>query len=260
MLKKTLLILILAASNAFAQQAPDATKEATKSDQRGSDKLDIKKLEQKYWAAKDDDFSVVQNRRYVKANRFYLTGTVGVPFNDAYSTGTVQGLDFGYFWNERWGVEGQYLNASMTENDSTKQFQNTYKVYPDHNVLKATEFVSGVWVPLYAKMSWLDKAIIYFDMGVTLGAGNVQYAIKKSQGDENQNALGVKLGVFQQIFFSEHFALRADLTNTWSNQNQAHYYTPGSVVNGQPVSFTEQSTGSKTVNDTQLLFGLTYWF
>ena len=63
MFKKTILLFILAASQAFAQPGDNSSNDQ----QRGSDKLDIKKLEQKYWAAKDDDFSVVQNRRYVKA-------------------------------------------------------------------------------------------------------------------------------------------------------------------------------------------------
>src|SRR5687768_17351365 len=35
-----------------------------------SEKLDIQGLEEKYWAPKDTDFSVVQNRTYTKAKRF----------------------------------------------------------------------------------------------------------------------------------------------------------------------------------------------
>ncbi|MBO9665540.1 MAG: outer membrane beta-barrel domain-containing protein [Bdellovibrio sp.] len=246
MFKKTILLFILASTQAFAQNAP-AQKE-----QRGSDKLDIKKLEDKYWAAKDEDFSVVQNRRYVKADRFYLTVRGGIPFNDAYSTGTIFGADFGYFFNERWGVELSYNNANMKNNDATDQFITQYGAIPNHNVYQSSYFVSGIWVPFYAKMSALDKAIIYFDMGVSLGLGNVNYEIQKEEGNETKTAFGYKLGIFQQIFFTEHFALRADLINQWSNQDQLTYKT-------NPGAFGPRDQGSEMVNDTSLMIGITYW-
>jgi outer membrane beta-barrel protein len=258
MLKKSLLIFILMTAQAFAQTAKQPAPAPT--EQRGSDKLDIKKLENKYWAAKDEDFGVVQNRRYVKAERFYLTGRAGIPFNDAYSTGTIFGADLGYFFNERWGVELSYNSADMKDNDAVEQFVGTYKVMPNHNIFKSSYFVSGIWVPFYAKMSALDKAIIYFDMGVSVGLGNVNYDIAQVGGNKNNTAFGYKLGIFQQIFFSEHFALRADLINTWSNQDQQKYYVPGqSLPNGGTAAAGSRDLGSKMVNDTSLLVGITYW-
>lgn len=253
MLKKTVLMFILTASQAFAQQAADS-----KADQRGSDKLDIKKLEQKYWAAKDDDFSVVQNRRYVKAERFYLTGAAGIPFNDPYSTGTIAGASLGYFFNERWGLEGTYNSASLKDNDAVKQFVDTYGVIPDHNVFKSSYFLSGIWVPFYAKMSVVDKAIIYFDMGISFGVGSLNYEITQAEGNVSKDTMAYKLGVFQQIFFSEHFAIRADLVNTWSTQEKMKYYAPGTNVGGTVVG-GQRDLGSETINDTSLMIGITYW-
>lgn len=243
-----------AASTAMAQDS----KPEVKQEQRGSDKLDIKKLEQKYWAAKDDDFSVVQNRRYIKADRFFLTAEAGIPFNDPYSTGSMFSGTFGYFFNERWGVEANYNSASMKDNDAVDQFVNTYGAIPDHNIFKSSYFLSGVFVPFYAKMSFMDKSIIYFDMGLSLGLGNVNYEIAKNTGNESKSAFGYKLGVFQQIFFSEHFAFRVDLNNTWSNQDQAKYYTPGSALPGGGTAGAN-SLGSKMQNDTSLMVGFTYW-
>lgn len=253
MLKKTILTIILATSQAFAQQAAD-----TKSDQRGSDKLDIKKLEQKYWAAKDDDFSVVQNRRYTKAERFYLTGSAGIPFNDPYSTGTIVTGSLGYFFNERYGMEVNFDSASMKDNDAVHQFVNSYKAIPDHNVIKSSYFLSGIWVPFYAKMSVMDKAIIYFDMGLSAGVGTLNYEITQAEGNLAKSTFAYKLGVFQQIFFSEHFAIRADLINTWSTQNKMKYYAPGSSVGGTTVT-GNRDLGSETINNTSLMIGITYW-
>lgn len=259
MLKKTILMIILAASQAYAQQQGTETKPAAQnSEQRGSDKLDIKKLEQKYWAAKDDDFSVVQNRRYVKAERFYLTAAAGIPFNDPYSTGTLFGASLGYYFNERWGLEATYQSANLKDNDAVKQFVDTYGAIPDHNVFKSSYFLTGTWVPFYAKMSVLDKSIIYFDMGLSVGVGTLNYEISQKEGNASKSTFAYKLGIFQQIFFSEHFAIRADLVNTWSSQDKMKYYAPGTSVGGTVVT-GNRDLGSESINDTSLMIGLTYW-
>ncbi len=249
MFKKTLLMIIMLSSQAFAQTSGSETS-------RGSDKLDIKKLEQKYWAAKDDDFSVVQNRKYVKAERFYFTGALGIPFNDPYSTGTIASGSVGYYFNERWGLEVNYNSFSLSDNDAVKQFVDSYGAIPNHNLVKSSYFLSGTWVPFYAKMSVLDRSIIYFDMGVSLGLGTLDYEITQAEGNIKKNTFAYRLGIFQQIFFTEHFAIRADLINTWSNQNRMKYYTVN-PINGNPVSDRDQ--GSETLNDTSLMIGITYW-
>lgn len=253
MFKKTLLVFIMMTAQAFAQQADN------KPAARDSDKLDIKKLEQKYWAAKDDDFSVVQNRRYVKADRFYLSAAAGIPFNDPYSEGSIVGASLGYFFNERWGLEASYQSYDLKRNDAVSQFESTYGVMPNHNVLKANYFLSGTWVPFYAKMSVVDKAIIYFDMGLSFGIGNLEYEIAQKEGNLTENTMAYRLGIFQQIFFSEHFAIRADLVNTWSDQKKMRFYAPGTPIPGGTTGPGDRDLGSENVNDTSLMIGITYW-
>lgn len=244
MFKKTLLVFIMMTAQAFAQQADN------KPAARDSDKLDIKKLEQKYWAAKDDDFSVVQNRRYVKADRFYLSAAAGIPVNDPYNDGNVFNANIGYFFNERWGIEATYNSFDLKKNDNTKQFDESYGTMPNHNTLKSSYYLSGTFVPFYAKMSVVDKAIIYFDMGVSVGVGNISYDIAQKQGDISENTFAYRLAVFQQIFFSEHFAIRADLINTWSDQKKMKY---------DALPNANRDLGSENVNDTSLMIGITYW-
>ncbi|RYZ84766.1 MAG: outer membrane beta-barrel domain-containing protein [Proteobacteria bacterium] len=247
----TLTLLLLGSSLSYAQTAAPAAPKA------GSDKLDIKKLEQKYWSAKDDDFAVVQNRRYTKANRAFVSLNYGVPFNDPFNSGSVYGINLGYFFSERWGLDLEYKSGSLKDNDAVSSFTSRFGAYPDHNVFQSSQILSASFVPFYAKMSMMDTSIIYFDMGLSLGAGTMSYNIKQVEGDISKSTAVVKLSVFQQIFFSEHFALRADLTNTWGNQQKARYYTP----NDAKYSYTEaRDLGSKMTNDTSLLFGLTYWF
>lgn len=243
MFKKTIIICILLASQAFAQEGSDKPAE------RGSDKLDIKKLEQKYWAAKDDDFSVVQNRRYTKAERFFLDVSGGVPINDPFGKGTILGVQFGYFFNERLGIDINYQKANMEDNDSTREFKVEHLTSPNYNFLDSSTMVSATYVPLYAKMSFLDKSIIYFDMGISVGVGTTDYIIKKEEGDEKRSAMTYQIGINQQIFFSEHCAIRLDFINKFTNEQKYKYSTIA----------PNRDLGVKMVNDTSLLLGLTYW-
>jgi outer membrane beta-barrel protein len=251
MLKTTLLTIILSASGAWAQQTPAPTPAAPAADSRGSDKLDIKKLEQKYWAAKDDDFSVVQNRRYTKAERFYFNLGGGIPFNDPFATGSILSGTAGYYFNERWGVDFTYSKANFKDNEAVDQFISRYGITPDRNYFDGSQMLSVSYVPLYAKMSFVDRAIIYFDMGISVGAGNVDYVIKKQEGDETMHAFAYQWSVFQQIFFSEHFAVRVDLINKYTTEQTYTWST-------NPTS-TQRDLGKKSVNDSSFMLGLTYW-
>ena len=114
-------------------------------------------------------------------------------------------------------------------------------------------------MPFYAKMSMMDKSIIYFDMGINLGLGNLNYDIAQLEGPIAKNTLALKFAVFQQIFFTENFALRAELANSWSNQERLKYYAPGTTVGGSVVTGL-RDLGNTIINDTSLLFGITYWF
>ncbi|MBX2989171.1 MAG: outer membrane beta-barrel domain-containing protein [Bdellovibrionaceae bacterium] len=244
MLTKTLLALSLIAGlsdNAFAQA------------QRDSDKLDIKKLEDKYWSAKDDDFSVVQNRAYSKAKRFFATLHYGIPINDPYSTGNMTGLSLGYHFSERWGVEVAYLDAAYRDNDATTQFQEDHATYPNHNKLENQKYVQLNYIPLYAKMSFVDKKIIYFDMGLGLILGQSSFTQNVESGNRNASASMYGFSIYQHYFISEHFAIKADFRNTWTPEERFRYKLPG----GTPES--ERSLGTKSINDTQLMLGLTFF-
>jgi outer membrane beta-barrel protein len=219
--------------------------------QTGSDKLDVKALEQKYWAAKDDDFAVVQNRAFSKAKRFFGTLHYGKAINDPYYSGQSFGVTGGYFFNETWGVEASYFTNDFVPGDVFKDIISLGGG-PKVNEAKSRTLVSAVWMPIYAKMSLMDQKILHFDMGFTLGVGQFGYEKKFYQGTYPNgveqgikgNATGYSLGVTQQFYFNRLAAVRVDFVNTFSNQGQINYKT-------------KADAGSKTVNDTSLMIGLT---
>ncbi len=235
----TLATILLLSANTWAQSSG------------GSDKLDVKALEQKYWAAKDDDFSVVQNRAFSKAKRFYVTGHYGQAINDPYYTGSYMGASLGYFFNESWGVEATYLTTNFSDSRSFKDIVSLGGG-PKVNEAKARAVVSALWMPIYAKMSLMDKKILHFDMGLSIGVGNYAYERKYYTGthpngieeSEKGSAMGYSLGITQQFYFSRSMAIKMDFVNTSSPQKQINYKT-------------RASEGSKTINDTSLTLGLT---
>ena len=261
MMKMLMMVAIATGSLMFANTAMAQTPPPAK-DERGSDKLDLKKLEDKYWSAKDSDFSVVQNRTYAKANKMFVSLGYGPLINDAYSYGRMTNVAAGYYLSERWGFEVAYETGALKNNDSTDAFINKNKFAPDYNQFKTYTSLNAIVVPFYAKMSFWDRKIMYFDMQFAFGVGQMQYKIMKADGvvagtsegtdsSEDANTIGYNLDVTQQLFFHENFAVRLDIKNKWTTQEKKRYYqAPGQ----------DRELGKSSQQDTSILLGLTVFF
>lgn len=228
-----------------------ADKDASSSD---SDKVDLKKLEEKYWAAKDTDYSVIQNRAYPKDKRFFVSLGYGPLMNDPYSTGRMTNIALGYYFSERFGVEFAYEKGDLSDNDGVTKYRDTYGVQVDYNRFVESKTLLGVLVPLYAKMSFFDMAILYFDMQFAAGIGQVTYDMRQNIGDDRGSTTHFEFDITQQVFFHKHFALRFDIKNKWYNQERRRYQLTG----GQTEA--DRGLGSSRTQDTTVLFGGTYFF
>lgn len=238
-----------AAKGAKDAKAPAAGTAATDAPKAETDKLDISELEQKYWAPKDTDFSVVQNRTYTKAKRFALTPTYGTAVNNTFSSGNFYGIAANYYFSERTGVEFNYMKADLTDSDATKKFKSGLSgggVAPDFNREKEYMSIGYNFVPFYAKMSFMGSKIIYFDMQITPTIGLTKYEQQAQTGGKSENAFTYGLDITQYFFFHKNFAVRANLHNQWSSQDEVSFKTGTSI-------------GSDTYNDTSFTIGLT-WF
>jgi outer membrane beta-barrel protein len=218
-------------------------------------KVDVSDLEQKYWAPKDTDFSVVQNRTYTKANK--MSGSIGYAslINDSYSDGAAVGWTLNYFFSERMGVELSLLNASLRNNEVSEGFLNdpgnTGDVVPNHSKITDSYGVSFNYVPIYAKVSFLNKSIIYFDMAISPGLAVVNYEQqiepKDGQSNRQQSTVAFTLDLTQYFFLDRWFALRFDLRNMWYREQKVNYKN-GTVID----DFTN--------NTTWFMFGTTFYF
>lgn len=223
---------------------------------KGDDKVDISDLESKYWAPKDTDFSVVQNRTYSKEHRFMIAPQYGTVINDPYSEGNVFGGSLNYFWSERMGVQVTYLKGDLKNNDATNdigRLSATAGATPDHGKFQEYVGVGYNLVPFYAKMSFWGKRIIYFDMAFTPTLGMTRYEQQIEGGNRKQDAWTYGLDVTQFFFFSRWFAIRADLKNNFYKQEVVKFRNTAPYVKGQKVT-------DKNIQDTQFLLGAEFYF
>ncbi|GIL18587.1 MAG: hypothetical protein BroJett040_23380 [Oligoflexia bacterium] len=227
---------------------------ASQSAGSGSDKLDLQKLEDKYWAAKDTDFSVVQNRTYTKANRYFGSFSYGPLMNDPYSNGRMTNFALGYYFSERFGMEFAMERGALVDNAGTSKYRDTYGVNADYNRFVEYKSVNMIWVPFYAKMSFLDRAIVYFDMQFALGIGNMAYESQTNLGGKSGSTTGFNIDFTQQLFFSEHWAARLDVKNKWTNQDRYRYQLTGTQTEA------DRKLPTSSVQDTTILLGLTFFY
>lgn len=222
----------------------------------GDEKVDISDLENKYWAPKDTDFSVVQNRTYTKEKRFFLSLQYGIPVNDQYSTGNLYGFTGNYFFSERHGIQVQYIRADEHPNQSVSDLATNFSsgVYPDHGRKNSSISVGYNFVPFYSKMSVMGKKIMYFDMAITPTLGNTMYTQMKKSGNSDQNGLTYGVDITQFFFFTNYIAARVDWKNSWYTQKVVHFQgNSGKYNEGDPAL-------NRGIHDSSILLGLTFFY
>ncbi len=216
-------------------------------------KVDITNLENRYWTAKDSEFSVVQNRLYTKTKRFSVTPIFGAGFNDPYESNIHLGGSIDYFFSEREGVGIYGWRTTATDSKIIGNIGSNGAA-PDRNLQQGYVGAFYTWVPIYAKLSLLEKKIMYFDMGISPGIGATMLNSATFGATQNayqppsavnQTALTGSLDIYQQLFITEHWAVKLQLVNHFysenlygavSGQNKSSQFTySGSVLLG--VSF-----------------------
>lgn len=247
---------IVDSSEAQSQQYQRSKKVKTTKKYQKNKKVDIKEIEQQFWAPKDKEFQVVQNRRYKKEKRFFASVNGGLLLNDSYSKGSQINVSGGYFFDEHKGVELTYSDYNLKNNKITDQFINRYGTLPDHNKMNRYIGASFVWMPIYAKLSLLDKKIIYFDMALSAGMGMTWYdhQVQGASGgssiadvEADSPAFTFNLDLSQHFYLNNRIALRFDV--------RTHFFkeTVKSFKNTSP-----EFDNSKTSTSTTI--GLVYFF
>ena len=220
-----------------------------------SDKIDLKKIQDQYWTAKDDDLGVVQNKSFSKTARVFVHTSIGPAINDDWSVGTWNQLGVGFYQNEQMGYELSFQKGNLKKNDSVDRIAYQNGLQPDHNRFLDSLTMSFLWVPFYGKMSLLDKKIFYFDMQFGFGLSSINYEnqIDPSEGsNQKKSAIGFAFDITQHFFVSKSIAIRLDLKNQWCRENLQKYRISGSANQNRDL-------GNVGYQGTAILIGFTYF-
>lgn len=215
------------------------------------DKVDVTDIESKYWASKDTDFSVVQNRLFPKAKRFAVSASAGPIVSDPNSEGFFYSMDASYYFSERLGVAATYSTANLEDNDNVDALFSSRGARIDHNKPQQFIGVSALWIPVYAKASFLNTKIFYFDFAIAPGIGVVNYEQQIEAGNKKKTAPALSVDFSQQFFFSNHFAVRLDYRHRIYQQN---------LVNWRPSASSPAFDKKQIQHDQILTFGATFLF
>jgi outer membrane beta-barrel protein len=218
------------------------------------DKLDVSNLEAKYWSAKDDDFTVVQNRTYTKNRRLFINMSMGRLINDGFVEGTPNSFGIGYFFNEKNGFALDYTQFVTKDNQVVEKSKTDLGAPPAYNSPVSTASISYIWSPIYAKVSLLEKKILYLDLSVALRLGMSEYKMMTTNGGEKKQTPHYGIDVSQLWFINKAFAFRFDIRNSWSSQNQMKYKLDfGADESTRPL-------GATVLQDTTWMFGVNFFF
>lgn len=268
-MKKTALIvtsaffLLASAPSAFGQEkkaarsAKKTTKSSASKGKAAPKKVNVEGLEKRYWAPKDKKFSVVQNRTYTKTKKLALTFMPGLMLNEEFSEGFSLDFGVGYMFNDRWGLEFNYQHVLLDDNDAQEQINNIGG-FANHGKITDYIGVTGKWMPFYAKMSFLSKRIIYFDMTLGVTAGMTIYEQQLSEGptvaalgldEDSESAFTFGFEVSQSFYLSKRLTLRVDYKHRWHNQE---------IIDGSTLSNIKGKVEDRLEDNLSLNVGVTY--
>ena len=217
---------------------------------------------------------VVQNRFFVKENRFELSPVFGYVPNNPFARRFVGGIGFGYHFNEQFSAHGflsyspdlgvtdlkgltkTLINISRSTNEGGNQFQQ-----PLDKVTLAFSAVM-IWSPMYGKINLIGEKVINFDLyfvgGLALNVRTI-YAAKYQATETGE--FGIKLdklgnnpgpgpvvGTGMNFFINQTVALKLDA--------RFNFY-----VGDKPVyEVGEPADGKRFYNNFVLAGGASFFF
>ena len=157
-------------------------------------------------AQEKDDYSVIaiKKKYFLKAKRYEFGINAGIVPNDSFVTGFTIGGNLGYHFSETFFAE--IVGGLVTNRDtaSTKFLRDDVGIQVDTDDIDYYGEVHLGWTPIYGKLSFLTKKIIYFDFSIYGGGGFTSSV-------NNEFSPHAVIGVAQRFVLNKWMALRFDL-------------------------------------------------
>ncbi len=171
------------------------------------------------WLDPDKKIYVLQNRRYLKANRVLISAMGGVGISNPYR----QSFDFdpriAYYFSESIGIEAFYTLFTNSANNTIDGIKAaTGGVLPVVREIKSQYGGLLHWVPWYAKINVFNN-ILYFDWYFAGGLGQITTNLidPAKTNAVAENLFAGFLGTGHQYYVTESFTVRLDFTGAFYN-------------------------------------------
>ena len=147
-----------------------------------------------------------------------LNASVGVLPMDAFYKGVTFGGGYTYHFSHHFAWEVFQILASQNVDTGLKDdLQDYFAIEP--SAFREVDFLANtnvVFIPLYGKMTWLNRKVVRMECSVTAGGGVAQYTEYERSGassysENKQYEISANFGMGLRFYLSEHFSLRLDL-------------------------------------------------
>ncbi len=205
-------------------------------------RVNVEKLKKQYWR-EEEEYDVVQNRIYSKANKIHLVVMGGIvdsdPFLDVKAAGGILGYNFNEYVSGNILVWKSFSNSS----EALKIFEAEQRASANTNPPSLYYGGEAGFSLIYGKLSLLGRAILYYDLHLLAGLGQTK--------TETGTYFTQNVGIGQQIYLSRRMALRLDY--------RLMHYTETIVEKINPVR-RGQEIGERTNWTNALTLGLSFLF
>lgn len=170
------------------------------------------------WLDPEKKIYVLQNRRYLKGGRLFLSAMVGPGVSNPYRTTLAIDPRVAYYINETFGLEFFYTIYKNQKNSTVNALESTIGTGNTIPVIREITSQYGAvlhYVPWYAKIN-VFNTILYFDWYFSAGVGLLtgDLDVRDTVGDApvfvKQQFTGFILGTGHQYHLSERFSVRLD--------------------------------------------------
>lgn len=232
---------------------------------------------------KPPQMPVIQNRFFLKSNRFEFAPMLGYVPNNAFVSVPLGGAVLAYHFSESFAVEGDFFYAPNTGEAGVKGLtktlvdiaylgntDTTFKQPLDRPQLGVV--FDARWAPVYGKINLIGEGVINFDVYGDIGAGiltvakdyataNPAYYNSGSSGEENgENSIQLvaqpetaanfvlpQVGIGMDFFLSQSIAIKVDARSLLYVADEPNYGNVDANGNPEPLKKRLYNTFVTTV-------------
>lgn len=194
-----------------------------------------------------DQTSAIENRFFLKEQRFEVTPMFGYVPNNPFAKRFVGGILLGYHFNEQFSAQGLVAYSPDLQESDLKGLTQALVLIahtgpggsdfqqPLDKVVLWANF-GGTWAPIYGKINLIGETVLNFDLYASAGLGvisKVNYFARYDnsgdgtpvalEGGQNEATVSPSLGFGTNFFLNQTVALKIDGRFSFYVDDQPNY-------------------------------------